>query len=139
MTGCGKDGPDNPDNAVPDPEGTISYTLTKTSLYDEGNVLELGTGSIILTPASNLKVSNALICTVGKVNGLGNVTKIPSGNSWTTEIGAVLNQGYIVKLSDDSYMRLFIFDWDEEYNISASGVTYTRFYCKIKYQYPFEP
>jgi hypothetical protein len=138
MTGCDKDEPDNPSDTVPDPEGTINYTLVNNS-----NTLALGTASHIeLTGSLNLKMANGLICTTGKVNSLGNVIKIPTEDAWTTEIGAILNHGYIVKLPDNTYARLFIYDWQEReyyWEYGKRTVWSIDYYLTIKYQYPFEP
>jgi hypothetical protein len=147
MIACGKDkdDPTDPDNSVPDPEGTLTYTLTNHSWGDgDKNYLSLCIDGICaimhLAQSLNLYADNGSIVSLGKMSGLGNITKIPAGNVWNSnEAGASIYHGYIIKISDDVYYRVFISDWREEYAVSWNGSSYTRFYCTIKYQGPFTP
>jgi hypothetical protein len=146
MIACGedKDDPTDPDNSVPDPEGTLTYTLINITFGGEENPLMFGNSisscSIILTNSMNLKTNGGVIVPVGKVSGLGNITKIPAGSVWSSqEAGASIYQGYIIRAPGDVYYRVFISDWRDEYGVTWNGATYTRFYCTVKYQGPFTP
>ena len=126
LASCGKDD-ENFNNAVPDPTGTASYTLVS-------NTWSGGCENPIdwLTFTGRLNLQAVSILTVGKVNGLGNITKIPTSGLWSNEAAAILNYGYIVKKSDNTYIRVFISNLEERWEV-YNGTTYTRFFCTIKY------
>jgi len=90
---------------------------------------------IFVGERQNFKIKgNALsIATIGNVNGLGNITQIPESAFWTNEVAVIKNNGYIVKMSDGTYIRLFVSNWKEEYAVSYNGSTYTKYYCTIKW------
>ena len=67
---------------------------------------------------------------VGKVNGLGNIEKIPS-TGYVTKLSVEPGYGYVFKIMD-TYARLYVVDWMIDTDGGIMG-------AKVKYQYPFEP
>jgi len=130
--GCSKD-----DNSVSDPEGTITVSMANSGVYDY-NGYERGAGiSFIGNQWVAIKTDNNFICqectisNVGKVNGLGNINKIP--NSGYTEYCSVeIHNGYVIQMYDGTYARLYVVDWVVSTYNAIIG-------AKVKYQYPFEP
>ena len=72
------------------------------------------------------------IANVGKVNGLGSITKIPN-SGYAVQASVEVGHGYVIKASDGTYARLYVVDW---ITYSGSGGIAG---AKVKYQYPFEP
>ena len=150
VASCNNNGndPENPNNSVPDPAGTITANISEETgfwidLYGQvyGQVswtypdnFELGSNY------SNGKVS---ICNLGSINGLGNITQIPvSGFTaparYNYAVACEKGHGYVVKFESSNldpqvlYVRLYVV----EKLISTGGGIMG---AKVKYQYPFEP
>ena len=160
VSGCIKpnDDPNNPGNFFPDPEGTITVNTTagisiqidyvvNGKAYSSGLIYWGRPDNIVLHSGYN-GVDHS-ICNIGKMNGLGNITKIPSSGfsqpiSYTSNTTACeVGHGYVVKMHikrDNSwglpekiiYVRLFVV----ESIVNTSGGIMG---AKVKYQYPFEP
>ena len=136
---------DNPNVSVSDPEGTIQVTMRNANngtthvlpdnCYD--NFYIGGDDNFYGTQRYG---TNFKFATVGKVNGLGNITKIPT-SGWANPIAIVPGYGYV----GASY------DADSDFPSKARGVTYVRIYvidwvvstsggiigAEVKYQSPF--
>ena len=155
FSGCKKDetskneNPDNPETPVLDPEGTMTANISEStpiSVYDENNfsmgeVRWIRPDNFYLDGNTNCYLS---ICNLGKVNGLGNITKIPSSGfstpmNYSTGIACEVGHGYVIKFdykgNDKTitiYARLFVVE-------SIVSTTGGIMGAKVKYQYPFEP
>jgi hypothetical protein len=153
--GCeDKDDPNDPDNAVPDPTGTITVNITEITREEEGIIIGLF-GGIAWYPPNNFLLGcndynengnwqhyNVSICNLGSMSGLGNITKIPaSGFTVPSELNLSVaceeGHGYVVKFekedgSSPEYVRLYVV----ESIVSTSGGIMG---AKVKYQYPFVP
>ena len=159
FSGCKKDetskneNPDNPETPVLDPEGTMTANISEStpiSVYDENN---FWMGGVYWKSPDNFLLSGhngsywcyLSICNLGKINGLGNITKIPSSGFSTpmiasTDIACEVGHGYVIKFDYKEngetkktvYARLFVV----ESIISTTGGIMG---AKVKYQYPFEP
>ena len=135
---CSKDGGG-------DPEGTMNKTLMSHDIITGGgSTLKLGSTEVFMSRTENLWIQNGEIAYVGQVKGLGDVKKIPQ-SGWSTEAAATPNAGYVVRLDDGTYCRIFVSDVRSElYQGKACYtctyyVTRTRYIANIKYQYPFNP
>ena len=153
LTGCPNkdDDPNNSNNSVPDPEGTITVNLSE---YDEIRIRPNdGSHSYIMWckpdnlwitcgifPAENRKIS---ICDLGPMKGLGNITQIPSSGFTipNSEISVACEKGhgYVIKSEDPYkehlqviYVRLYVVESIISTNGGIMG-------AKVKYQYPFVP
>ena len=135
VSGCIKpnDDPNNPGNFFPDPEGTITVNITagidiKVDYVVNGKAYVFG--GINWVRPDNINIYgdyyavDISICNIGKMNGLGNITKIPSSGfsqpiSYTSNTTACeVGHCYVVKMHikrDNSwglpekiiYVRLF--------------------------------
>ena len=128
---CGKDEPgggngqDNPTTPVPDPEGTITVSLLNKA---SGNTYLDGTFYI---DAANNFVSGQF-ASVGAVNGLGNVTKIPT-KGWSNQVAVVPGNGYVAYDYDQNiFYRIYV----ESYNLNTLNEIIG---ANVKYQKPFCP
>lgn len=138
FAGCSSNDPDDPNNSVPDPEGTI---LVKMRNRDNGGTLVNPDGcnySFGVSVANNFYSSSSSrfkFASIGAVKGLGNVTKIPSAG-WAYEIAVVPGNGYVAECTnyDGSiiYVRIYVAGWIEA---STGGVIG----ADVKYQSPFVP
>jgi hypothetical protein len=158
FAGCSKDSnsdnpndPNNPENPVPDPTGTITANISDDS---DTHIKIDGYGAIGWAGPDNFYLygerpnynyqHNVSICDLGPMQGLGNITSIPSAGFTTPKssdksVACEAGHGYVVK-----------FDLNPYYGY---GVVYVRLYvvepvvsttggimgAKVKYQYPFEP
>ncbi len=129
---CGGDDDDKDDvrgnnsaQTVLDPEGTIITQIS--SISGGGTFMVDGTTVGFSSHHGCFYISNeAMIATVGAVNGLGNITTKPT-SGWVGS-GQMLPEkgyGYVIKLADGTYCRLFVME-----KVSTNNF-------KIKYQYPF--
>ena len=140
VAGCeDKNDPDKPSNSVPDPEGTIQVTVRSTYPGYMGNSVCPNDcyGCFFITSSNNFSCAlygNWKFASVGKVNGLGNVTKIPA-SGWANQVAIVPGHGYVGASSYEGrtdYVRIYVIDWI----ISTSGGIIG---AEIKYQSPFIP
>lgn len=137
MVSCSKDdgGTRNDPVTTSDPEGTIVANLA-----NEKSVLISGLGSlsIRMNSANNLYVSYGDIVSVGSVQGLSSITKVPE-SGWTSTTAAIPGYGYVLRYAhyyyddahnwvyDSQYARLYVVDYMESTSGSIMG-------CTIKYQ-----
>ena len=155
LIGCGKDEPKKPDDPgidmpTPDPEGTLTHTFYS---YEDGDDFYLHTYFPLMLESKGLysyksffALDSPSIITVGEIKGLGKIVKLPDNCSWSLSAEVKVNYGYIVKMSDDVFARIFVTDWKEEtitkHIHTYDGViyySYKKYTCIIKYQYPFQP
>lgn len=138
---CSKDdNPDNPDNAVPDPAGTITANIAVYStikIYDNGTYR----GNISWDTPDNFYLNgeyiDVSICNLGKMKGLGNITQIPQAGFSSPAranyfIACESGHGYVIKFGSGTYVRLYVV---ESLVSTAGGIMG----AKVKYQYPFVP
>ena len=120
---------DNPSTAS-DPAGTVVANLSN-------NYVTIVTPtSIKLNSSNNLQVdagtSEARIVSVGSVNGLSSINKVPE-NGWSKEVAAIPGYGYIIKWIKSTnptvygYIRLYVVDWMTSTTGGIMG-------CTVKYQ-----
>ena len=128
------------DNSVPDPEGTITFSMANSGIRLGSNTAEqrgAGIGFandgiwVAMTTSNNLFCQNCTIASIGKVAGLGDIKKIPS-SGFASMIAIETGCGYVVKCNDGTYGRLYVVEWV----ISTSNAIIG---AKVKYQYPFVP
>lgn len=129
-TPVGPDKPDtpvvDPDKPVEDPVGTIPLSMRD---YNNGRTWL----DDICIENENFRGSgsNVMFSSVGAVNGLGNVSYIPS-NGWTNKIKVTPGEGYVAYDSyRDKYYRIYVVD----YITSTLGGIIG---ADIKYQEPFK-
>lgn len=119
-----------------DPAGTV------TTYIDNNTALAFSTGSVTTCAiaAGNLYFSpfNFAICGnnsvdgiigVGQVSCLGDVTTKPA-TGYTSQVAVELGFGYVVKLKNGNYARVYAEDWKTTTSGGVSGV-------KVKWQYIF--
>lgn len=145
---------DTPSISVQDPEGTVTISMGGGSFYDIGLEAKIhidGNNNFVTETVSKQEwhssgygISNPIdydyfveFASVGKVNGLGQVTSIPV-SGWSKSIVVIPGTGYIARImrkdktnnSDacfyGKYTRLYV----EEQNTGATVI--------VKYQTPFE-
>ena len=130
LPSCGSDEPD-PDNGskidptkpVADPDGTITLSMRD---YNNGCTFILDR---LIIKDENFR--GADIASVGSVNGLGNVSTIPT-TGWTNEVAVVPGNGYVAYLDNrDMFVRIYVIDY-----ISSTGGGIMG--ADVKYQYPFK-
>jgi hypothetical protein len=121
MSGCSKD--DVP--MANDPAGTTELMMkindTSTAI---NNVIYISYGMEFCGGAKQVKVIN-----VGKVNGLGDITNIPSAG-WSLSVPIEAQCGYIAYY-DSIYYRIYVTELTEERGYLTGA--------QVKYQMPFEP
>ena len=129
---------DNPSTAA-DPAGTIVANLANN------NWVNIRSNSAIrLNSSNNLDVNvigwRAEIVSVGSVNGLSSINKVPE-NGWSGEVAAIPGYGYIIRWEKSSsydessktwiytygYIRLYVVDWMTSTTGGIMG-------CTVKYQ-----
>ncbi|MDR1864015.1 MAG: DUF1566 domain-containing protein [Bacteroidales bacterium] len=149
---CGKDkdDPNDPNNSVPDPEGTVTVNLSGSTGIEIKNGHTIG--HIRWTGPDNFYLSEdyyyymVSICDLGAMRGLGNITAIPSTGFSTpatsnTSVACEPGHGYVVKFVRGDYRPgdppgLYVRLYVEEPVVSTTGGIMG---AKVKYQYPFEP
>lgn len=115
---------DNPSTAA-DPAGTIVANLANN------NWVNLPGGfSIKLNTSNNLQLSSFEIVSVGSVNGLSSINKVPE-SGWSGQVAAIPGYGYIIRWSYNQnptkYVRLYVVDWMTSTTGGIMG-------CTVKYQ-----
>jgi hypothetical protein len=142
------------DVAVPDPVGTITANIAyevSISIITGKNHGSIGwqnsdnfylKGSLKKKKSFNNKYYNVSICNLGKMEGLGNITRIPqAGFSYPEEINSSVacesGHGYVIKFElkpkqAPVYVRLYIVG-----PIISTGGGIKG--AMVKYQYPFVP
>ena len=136
-----------------DPEGTIVVNIRNrnsvNSYYDSGAYAELngiytriydnnevynGSEQLRIDEADNLYADHCNIVCIGKVNGLGDIRKIPQ-SGWAKKALVVPGYGYIVeRWKEDNYIphcaRIYVVDYMLDTSGGIIGAT-------IKYQSPW--
>lgn len=129
-TPVGPDTPDtpnvDPDKPVEDPLGTISLSMRDS---DNGHTKL----DDIYIKTENFCASSGYVMfsSVGAVNGLGNVSYIPT-NGWTDKIKVTPGEGYVAY---DSYKNKYYRIYVVSYIVSTTGGIIG---ADIKYQEPFK-
>jgi hypothetical protein len=148
---CSKDDdPDNPSNAVPDPMGTITANITDNEVTrinivvnntSYGHIRWYSPDNFYLYGGYYYDGSSISICNLGAMQGLGNITAIPSSGftvptSENRTVACEAGHGYVVKFEGKTmgtvYVRLYVV----EPIVSTLGGIMG---AKVKYQYPFIP
>ena len=121
---------DNPSTAS-DPAGTIVANLANNSTVTFSVSESYGSKpQIRLNSSNNLSMYNSEIVSVGSVNGLSSINKVPE-NGWSKEVAAIPGYGYIIQWRKSSstygYVRLYVVDWMTSTTGGIMG-------CTVKYQ-----
>ena len=146
VAGCDdKNDPDNPSNSVPDPEGTIMVSMRNTNNGGTYISPDGCTDGFYIGEDDNFYGSwyGWKFATIGKMNGLGNVTNIPM-SGWADKVAVVPGYGYVgcsISYSSASiapsktfkvaYARIYVTSWITS---AASGGIIG---AEVKYQSPF--
>lgn len=129
----------NGGEAVPDPEGTVLVSVrnanngkTVVGLFEKGGFyIDEGDNFV---PYYYYAV-DIDFCSVGAVNGLGNVREAPS-KGWASTVSVQEGHGYFVRYKTNNgyyvYARLYV----EKYILSAANTILGAY---VKYQSPYEP
>lgn len=129
ISSCGKEnvtpgsGSGTTGGNLPDPVGTITLSMRNAS---NGNTY---LDDIHIDKDDNFEGYRSWFASVGKVNGLGNVTGIPA-NGWAEKIAVVPGEG-VVAYSDGQFYRIYVKDY-----VKAAG-SEGVIGADIKYQEPF--
>jgi len=159
VAGCEKNASENSSNSAPDPEGTITvamrsgnwmYTNAATKVQPDGCISSffyittddnfVGGSSDYYDAGNDWK-----FVTVGKMSGLGNISKIPK-SGWAAPVAVTPNTGYVARCvnlvgdgygnywssKDTVYVRIYVMD----YIVDTSGGVIG---ANVKYQSPFNP
>jgi len=139
-TGCDeKNSPENPENPenpnipVPDPQGTVRVSVRDwnngaTWITPDGFISSFGIRNENFIGSGN----GWSFASVGRVNGLGNVTQIPA-SGWANQVAIVPGHGYVARQSLTHarvYARMYAIDWV----VSTGGGIIG---AEIQYQSPF--
>jgi hypothetical protein len=125
------DGGSGSDSSIPDHEGTVMVSMK------HGERVSIIGGEMIIDSSDNFRTyyhSYYDFVSVGKVKGLGEVTKIPT-NGWSKQIAVVPGNGYVVRNNNNNYnpyARLYVVDYITNTYNEIIG-------ANVKYQCPFEP
>lgn len=138
MVACGDDDdPNDPGNSVPDPEGTVLLSMRN---WNNGRTyLEVNKLGMWIDGGDNFEGESGYfsIVNLGKMKGLGNVTKIPT-SGWAEKVAVTPGCGYIARVSNTpwgvQYIRIYVVDY-----IISAEITNGIIGANIKYQYPFTP
>lgn len=142
-TSCGDDDPEVPttttDNGIvdpnaniPDPTGTITLSMRD---QDNGDT-RFGINDYIYINDENF--GGAQFASIGAVNGLGNVSYIPS-EGWSNKVAVIPGNGYIAYIPksdgyyyhDEQWYRIYVIDYITN---TAGGIMG----ADIKYHTPFK-
>lgn len=133
LVSCDKDSGDilvNGGGAVSDPDGTVIV-----SIRNDDDWIKLKDVGYISMENDNFVAENDVsgICSVGKVNGLGNVRVAPE-QGWASSVAVIPGNGYLVKnvYNGELFARIYV----EEYIVGTSGGVIGAY---IKYESPFKP
>lgn len=131
FTGCGSDDdstdPNKPENVdaganVDDPVGTVTMRMR--------NDTETKLGSMVVTSDNNFQCSSGMIASLGKVNGLGNITDIPL-TGWSDQMAITIGNGYVY-YDGNQYYRIYTVNWLKD--VTTDGIVGVE----LKYQSPFK-
>ena len=80
--------------------------------------------------------TSSIICNVGRVRGLGDITEIPDPDCFDNKLYSKAGYGYVIKFPNsilkDFYVRMYVVGPIRNTSDKVIGI-------KVKYQYPFEP
>lgn len=145
FTACGGDDDEKDDNIgsggasseFADPDGTqvciIIYYMDMYNEYESSGASSMGQYHIHLSGLQfdfSYGVDGA-ITSVGPVRGLADIKSIPA-NGYSQSAGFLPGMGYVAKMNDGVYIRMYALDYVKAGNGNIIGITF-------KYQYPFEP
>ncbi len=132
--GCSKnDGPeydkpdnggvDNPNEYVPDPDGTVKITM----LAGDQTSLD----GLYIDADNNFHGDGWMIAPLGEMKGLGNVKKIPF-DGWAESVAVIPGHSYVAhNKSNNEYVRIYVMNRTDASSPDAAGG------FSIKYQKPF--
>lgn len=123
LAACGEDepNPDNPEETVPDPAGTITIKMR----YDDATSID---GVIKIDESYNFH--GGQFVSVGQCKGLGNVTRIPK-TGWASSVAVTPGCGYVANVpSSNLFYRLYVTGTMTDTSGGIIGYT-------VKYQSPF--
>lgn len=109
----------DPDAEVPDPEGTVILSMRN----NKGTRLD---GSIYIDEGDNF--SGASFASLGAVNGLGNVSYIPT-TGWASKMAVMPGNGYVA-YTNGTYYRIYVLGYTLNSSDEIIG-------ADVKYQKPF--
>ena len=125
-------------NVCADPLGTADMTLTHDEqfCFKEGFnacfVLKFAAASQLIQAVDYTSqhpgTMVGMITDIGAVSCLGAVFSKPT-NGFLSEVSAVENHGYVVKLPDNTYGRLFIHSWTKASSGAVSEIHITWQYA----------
>ena len=148
-TGCpdpkdedvGNNSGNSTEKTVPDPEGTITVSMANSGSKSKQQVRGYGLVVdddpadvcwIAINSDNNFVTQYCQVANVGKVSGLGSITKIPN-SGYSGFMSVEPQHGYVVRAdTDGSYTRLYVVEWTKN---TSGGITG----AKVKYQRPFVP
>ena len=145
VVGCSKDndsgGKNDGSTTVPDPEGTITVSMSNNGVKNVYVPIERGEGVTFHTHnnhewmaidiSNNLIVQSGVVANLGKVNGLGSITKIPA-SGYASRTSVEINSGYVIRLECGDYVRVYVVEWRKNTSGGIIG-------AKVKYQHPWNP
>lgn len=140
VVGCSKDDENGGGSSVPDPEGTITVSIAnngKNMYIDGGNPIDagyitIGNDNLWMSYDNNFRPDSRLIASIGEVNGLGAINKIPN-SGFVRQIAVEPKCGYVISIGNSGdYARLYVVDWIVSTYDEIIG-------AKVKYQYPWNP
>lgn len=130
MVACGDDDdPNDPGNSVPDPEGTVELRMRNGNNGETS--LRAGDFDIWIDAGNNLV--GASFAKMGKMKGLGNITKIPT-SGWAEKVSVDPGCGYVARSHSGTYMRIYVIDYVTSAEQTNGIIGFT-----VKYQQPFVP
>jgi hypothetical protein len=138
--GCDdKDSPDNPSDSVPDPEGTIIVSVRSSGNGGTDVMPDNCYYSFYIAKDDNFSGGYWKFVTIGAMNGLGNVTKIPA-TGWDPNVAVIPGWGYVAAsymgnsysalTSKVTFVRIYVLDYIENTSGGVIG-------ADVKYQSPF--
>ncbi|WP_288205381.1 hypothetical protein [uncultured Parabacteroides sp.] len=143
LGGCSKDDdPSDPDNKLPDPEGTVSVNISES--YDEygrPSYVDIGGVSIRWVTPDNIVTSygSELIVNVGQMKGLANIIKVPE-SGWSKNVSCEPGCGYIAREAYRDENNELVFEYSRFYVVrSITDVSGGIIGAEIKYQKDWVP
>lgn len=126
LSGCDKDDASDPDNKVPDPEGTVTVKIRN----DKNSFV----GSARMNAQNNFLSGGENLVDLGAMKGLGNIVKIPE-SGWAYEVAVQPGHGYLHKTmesKDTVYYRIYVVDFltNTSDGIIGAEVKYQKFLVK---------
>lgn len=132
--------------SIPDPEGTQEIEMVGLPPFYVDYALHINAAIYITSGGTFYGTNNennyAKFCSVGKIDGLGYITEIPTDVVWSKSdnihnyIYLKKGYGYIADING-IYYRLFVKDIREEFFYDEYDIPIPFNVFVIRYQYPF--